>query len=952
VSGETFDVFLSHNSQNKPAVRRIAEALKDRGLKVWLDEWELIPGRRWIPALEKAIQTTKTAAVLVGENGLGPWEQPEYESSLSEFVDRGLPVIPVLLPGAPDKPKLPLFLRGFGWVDLRGGITEEGLDRLEWGITGKRPTDKDAIRETTNHTATAPRYHNIPFLSLGDLLKGRDEELHRLITNLQSSARATAITQAISGLGGIGKTRLAAEYALRSGDRYDAALFVVADSPETLQSGLAGLIRIGLPDLSPLSSPSQAEEVSAFLQWLRDHKRWLLILDNVDTQEAAKAVREILPNLGNGHVLITSRRRDWPAAVRRQPLGELTKEEATQFLLHRTGDSRTPVADDAEQADRLAEILGGLPLALEQAAAYIVHHQTSFAGYLKDWEREREKVLEWYDATVMDYPAPVAVTWQKTFQQLSPIAAAILRLTAFLAPEPIPEAMFEEGEDLVQEAAAVLEEELGQETAGSVHDGLADLAAYSMGTRSTGNLIVHRIVQEVLRARIPQGRRRGWLEFSLRLVDDYSPPESGDVRVWPVWDLLRPHISTVLRSADEARIARPTSRLMNELEQYLAAKGLYSEAEPLIRRALAIEEELGSDPTRIAIRLNNLASLFKATNRLTEAEPLMRRVVQIMEASLGSNHPNVATALNNWATLLQATNRLTEAEPLMRRALEIDESSFGPYHPNVARDLNNLATLLQATNRLTEAEPLMRRALEIDESSFGPHHPDVAIDLNNLAQLLKATNRLSEAEPLMRRTLEIDETSFGPHHPNVAIALNNLASLLQATNRVAEAEPLMRRALEIGETTLGPNHPNVAIRLNNLAQLLQAINRLTEAEPLMRRALEIDETSFGPHHPDVATDLNNLAQLLKATNRVAEAEPLMRRALEIDEASFGPHHPDVAIDLNNLALLLKATNRLEEAEPLMRRAVTIYEASFGPDHPRTQNARMNLEALLREMGPS
>ena len=819
--GETFDVFLSHNSQDKTVVRQIGEALQGRRLRVWLDEWELIPGRSWQEAIEEIIASVRSSLVFVGPNGLGPWEIPEMRACLTQLVKRKLPVVPVLLPDCPNPPKLPLFLGEVTWVDLRGGITEEGLDRLEWGITGKKPAPRKTAQKKKSLGSTAPRYHNIPFLSLGDLLKGRDEELHRLIANLQSSAPATAITQAISGLGGIGKTRLAAEYALRSGDRYDAALFVVADSPEALQSGLAGLTRIGLPDLSPPASPSQAEEVSAVLHWLRDHRRWLLILDNVDTQKAAKAVREILPKLGNGHVLITSRRRDWPGAVRRQPLGELAKGEATQFLLRRTEDSRTTAADDTEQAGRLAEILGGLPLALEQAAAYIAHHQSSFAGYLKDWEREREKVLEWYDAAVMDYPAPVAVTWQKTFQRLSPIAAAILRLTAFLAPAPIPETMFEKGEVIVQEAAAALHEELGQATADrSIHEGLADLAAYSMGARSDGSLIVHRIVQEVLRARLPEDHRRDWIERSLRLVRAYAPLDPHDVRTWPVWDLLRPHATEVLRSADDARIVRPTSWLMNQLVLYLKTKGLFSEAEPLIRRALAIEEELGSDQTEIAVRLNNLAVLLHDTNQLAEAEPLMRRALDIDEASFGPQHPNVARDLNNLASLLQTTNRLTEAEPLMRQALEIDEASFGPNHPNVAIRLNNLAYLLQTTNRLTEAEPLMRQALEIDEAFFGPHHPNVARDLNNLAWLLRDTKQLTEAEPLMRRALEIDEASFGPHHPSVAICLNNLARLLQDTKRLTEAEKLIRRAVAIFEASLGPDHPKTKTVRRNLEVLL------------------------------------------------------------------------------------------------------------------------------------
>ncbi len=299
-------------------------------------------------------------------------------------------------------------------------------------------------------------------------------------------------------------------------------------------------------------------------------------------------------------------------------------------------------------------------------------------------------------------------------------------------------------------------------------------------------------------------------------------------------------------------------------------------------------ESMDDSEKRILQRLK-IANELMDLARWGESETQQRKA--LAEAMVHADAKLVAVASNDLAQLLKATNRMGEAEPLMRRALEISKASYGEAHPTVAIFLNNLAQLLKATNRMEEAEPLMRRALEIDEACFGEHHPTVARDLNNLAQLLKATNRMVEAEPLMRRALEISKASFGEHHPTVAICLNNLAQLLKATNRMEEAEPLIRRALEIDEASYGGHHPTVAIDLNNLAQLLKVTNRMEEAEPLMRRALEIDEASYGEHHPTVAIRLNNLAQLLKATNRMEEAEPLMQRALEIDEASFGGHWP-------------------------------------------------------------
>ena len=219
----------------------------------------------------------------------------------------------------------------------------------------------------------------------------------------------------------------------------------------------------------------------------------------------------------------------------------------------------------------------------------------------------------------------------------------------------------------------------------------------------------------------------------------------------------------------------------------------------------------------------------------------------------------MAIRLNNLAQLLQDTNRLAEAEPLMRRALAIDETSFGPDHPNVAIGLNNLAQLLQDTNRLAEAEPLIaarsrstrRATARIIPMWRRPQQSRAAASGHEPPRRGRAADR---------RALAIDETSFGPDHPNVAIGLNNLAQLLQATNRLAEAEPLYApRARDRRDRATARIIPKWRSDLNNLALLLQATNRLAEAEPLMRRALAIFETSLGPDHPNTVTARNNLA---------------------------------------------------------------------------------------------
>jgi tetratricopeptide (TPR) repeat protein len=505
--------------------------------------------------------------------------------------------------------------------------------------------------------------------------------------------------------------------------------------------------------------------------------------------------------------------------------------------------------------------LGGLALALEHAGAYIVRHRASFRRYRELWRGSRDKVIDWSDPAITHYPRAIAATWQTSVAQLADPARRLLERLAWLAPEPVPEFLLD----------VPIPEDGGED----LYEALADLAAYSLATRDPEEprFLVHGLVQDVTRRSLDAAASRQRVAEALGWVDAAFTGDPEDVRSWPRLDPLAPHARSITRQADAAGITDPTARLMNQLGVLLHAKSLHAQAEPLYRRALAVDE-----------------------------------------ASFAPDHPTVATRLINLAELLRDTNRLAEAEPLYRRALAIRETSFGPNHPDVATSLNNLAVLLHATHRLAEAETLMRRALAIDEASCGPDHSTVANRLNNLAQMLQDTNRLAEAEPPMRRALAIDEKSLGPDHPTVARDVNNLARLMQATNRPAEAEPLYRRALEIDEASFGPDHPAVAIKLNNIAQLLQATGRPTEAEPLMRRGLAIDEASFGPYHPDVARDLNNLARLLQTTNRLGEAEPLMRRALsmfvDFEGKTGHPHpHPHRDAVLRNYASLLAAMGK-------------------------------------------
>lgn len=292
------------------------------------------------------------------------------------------------------------------------------------------------------------------------------------------------------------------------------------------------------------------------------------------------------------------------------------------------------------------------------------------------------------------------------------------------------------------------------------------------------------------------------------------------------------------------------------------------EAEPLIRRALDINEEaFKRRRPDIVSYLFNRALLFLAKNRTAKLAPTIGRALALSD-QWDQRRGDIARNLIVLARFLTITNRVADAESLLRRALAIDEQFFGPQHPKVADHLRSLAQLLTPTNRVAEAEPLIRRALAIDELFFGPRHPTIAADLKFLARVLVATNRLAEAEPMMRRALTITQHYLGDDHPSVASCLNDLAMLLEATDRRDEAEPLMRQALSIMKLSYGEEHPIIAAGLNNLAALLKNTNRAPDAEPLSRRSLEIlliFARKTGRLHPDSNAALTNYAAILRTT---------------------------------------------------------------------------------------
>jgi hypothetical protein len=343
--------------------------------------------------------------------------------------------------------------------------------------------------------ARQPR--NLPFASLGPLFKGRDEILDRVREALTGDKDRRAI--ALYGLGGVGKTRLAVEYAVRHESEHSALLFVSAAAPERLDADLAGLAGLDILDLPEKGAREDEVKISACLKWLDEHPGWLMILDNVDDETAAAAVEKLIPRLKGGHILVNGRTADFSPSIETLSLNMLDETEAASLLLGST-KKREKSPDDDELARKLARELGGLPLALSQASAYIDKQRTSFARYLKLWRETRNTVLNWFDKRLVSYNHDVglATTWAASIEKLTPQGRHLLDLCAFVEDMVISKDFFDNLEG-------------GDEF--DPHEALADLFAYSLVSDTTSiysgpSFYLHPLVRDFTRLGMTEDRRQ------------------------------------------------------------------------------------------------------------------------------------------------------------------------------------------------------------------------------------------------------------------------------------------------------------------------------------------------------------------------------------------------------------------------------------------------------------
>ena len=823
-----------------------------------------------------------------------------------------------------------------------------GIDIRSLGFSME---EKNTAEVNASSQNIPPLNWNVPYQK-NPFFTGREKILSHLHEVLMAK-KTSALTQpqALHGLGGIGKTQIALEYAYRYYQDYHTVLWARAHSSESLTSDYTAIaVLLNLPERN---LTEQRLVVEAVKRWLAQKTRWLLILDNADDLQMVSA---FIPSPCHGHVLLTTRLQVLGKVASSFRIEKLTTEEATLMLLRRTGildqdGSLERVSPSIRsQATDICQMLDNLPLAVNQAGAYLEETRCGLDGYLRLYRTHRRKLLEWREAHPTDYPYSVATTWSLSFEQIEQThaaAAELLRFFAFLAPDAIPEELLLQGASEFGPALQSISSDAFQ-----LNEAIKTLLKYSLLRRNqeAGTLSMHRLVQAVLKDQMDQSKQRLWADRTVHVMNKVFP--EAQFSTWDLCQLYLPQAQLCADLIEQFRLASSEAgRLLDLTGNYLLQRGRYHDAARFLRKGLAIREQvLEPEHPAIATSLNHLARLYLNQGKYDQVEAIIQRALTIQEKALGSEHPDTATSLHNLGNLYQVQEKFEQAESVLQRAHAIRKKATVPDYFEIAAILDDLSVLYADQGTFETAIQYAREALEIRKIVLGADDPDIAISLGNMAGFYHAEGKLDLAEPLYQQALSIFYKTLGTEYAFNAELLDNLACLYIDQGKYELAEPSAQRALDISEKALGLNHSKVAQNLKTLATIHHAQGKNESAEQLLLRALAIYEQTLGPEHSYTAGCLTYLALFYTDQKKYEQAERFAQRGLEIKEKALSPGHHSIATNLNNLAEIYLAQGKYEQAEAFCQRGLAIRERAFESGHPDTATSLHTLANIYVATG--
>ena len=665
---------------------------------------------------------------------------------------------------------------------------------------------------------------NLPYSGVVSFI-GREQELNHLheMLNRENSVCISAIL----GMGGVGKTELALQYAQKSyhENTYPGGICWIR-SREEIGTQIISFVRSYL-ELMPPEDLELVEKVRwCWRQW--HEGAVLLVFDDVQQYEEVEPF--LPPQESRFKILMTSRSR-FGSSVQELQLDVLSEEAALEVLRALVQDTR--IDQELQEAQQLCSWLGYLPLGLELVARYLARRQdlslSQLRQRLQDSSLEARALLQAETSMTASYG--ISAAFELSWRELTLQGQHVAMLLSLFAPAPIPW-------DLVRNC-------------------LPDWNEEELESLRNRQLVGLHLLQRVGKA------------------------------LYQLHPLMREFLG--LKQEQQAvmdEMRKALCRVMITIAQQISQVSTRSVIEQVVREIphlIEIATTLKSFLTNseLIICISAIARFYEIQVAYGEAIMWAEQGREVAESYLGGSHPILATSLNDLALLYEAQGRYAEAEPAFRRSLEIRQQALGANHSDVAQSLNNLAGLYQLQGRYAEAEPAFRRSLEIRQQALGANHPDVAQSLNNLAGIYELRKQYDAALSLYQQSLSIVTQSLEHDNPSIASSLNNLAGLYRSQGRYSEAEPLYARALDIWRTSLGESHPSVASSLNNLATLYYVQERYSEAETLYDRSRRILQEKLGDNHPDTLAILNNIVELYYKLGRNNEARALYKKIEQV-----------------------------------------------------------------------
>lgn len=680
--------------------------------------------------------------------------------------------------------------------------------------------EANLLLEARFGTSSVLPVYALPY-SRNPYFTGREDLLQSLHTNL-TGADYGAPPIALSGLGGVGKTQLALEYAYRYRKSYRNIFWADAASFQTLFEAFVQFA--SLLHLLEKDKHDQRHIIAAVKQWLTEHKEWLLILDNL---EQLDLIATFVPPKRRGAVLFTTRRFVTEPAAQAMIVESMSEEEGSLLLLRRA--KRLLPSDTLENASlkditltcSLVRSLGGLPLALDQAGAYILETGSDLSNYQSLLQRRFADVLSRRGSVPSGHPASVMATFSLAFESVqndAPLAYEILQLCAFLAPEAIPEEVISQGAiALTPTFEGMRSDEMAFDTAIEV------LTTFSLLQRDwhTKTITLHRLVQAVLQQEMDEETSNTWLKYAIQAVNEVIP--NGEHDSWLVLQRYLPQITACATHIKQKSMILPEGvHILLLGGTYLSEQAQYQEAKTLLQLAHSTQEHLqGASFTTTITILYQRAKLLYRQGKYPEAEELFQHALTLQEQSQQGEDILTVRLLNNMAELTLQQEKYDQAELFAPRALKLAESLAGSQHPDTAVCLETIALLHYRRAQYTQAEAVLRQALHIYEQTFGTDHPRFIAELNILAEIFRTQGKYFDAAEILHRVLTFNENHYGELFPDTALSHYVLAQLYFDQGKKEEAKKHCQQALKVCLQLFVPSHPATAQCLSLLAKLEQ-----------------------------------------------------------------------------------------------------------------------------------